>query len=372
MESVAPIVIDEEFRNLCHIQTDDELLRLRDNIERDGCLDSLKIWKENGILLDGHTRKRICDEIGARYSIEELSFETREDALIWVCDFQDGRRNSTPEQKSYRRGKRYEYEKKKSGGRSDRTFGEETVSPPKTAEKLGAEYGVSDRTIKNDAAFAKAVDAIADSVGEDARNEILSGQSELPRKDIVAIAAGKPEEVRSAYEKATKAVHVSQNTGMPEWYTPPEYLDAARNVLGGFDTDPASSEIAQKRVQAKTFYTVDDDGLSKRWSGRVWMNPPYTAGLVDKFLSKLLSHLELSEVTDAIVLVNNATDTKWFQGACGAASCVCFPSGRIKFLDPEGNPGAPLQGQAIIYFGSDAESFCREFASFGFCARIER
>jgi hypothetical protein len=34
-------------------------------------------------------------------------------------------------------------QKKDQGGRADRTFGEETISPPKTAERIGEQFGVS-------------------------------------------------------------------------------------------------------------------------------------------------------------------------------------------------------------------------------------
>jgi len=65
------------------------------------------------------------------------------------------------------------------------------------------------------------------------------------------------------------------------------------------------------------------------------------------------------------VLVNNGTETKWGQRLLASSSAVCFPSGRIKFIDQNGQPGAPLQGQMIVYLGSNAAQFAQAFADFG-------
>ena len=67
-----------------------------------------------------------------------------------------------------------------------------------------------------------------------------------------------------------------------------------------------------------------------------------------------------------IALVNNATETSWFQTIATVASAICFPKGRIRFIDMEGRPsGAPLQGQAILYFGDDSDTFIKYFKKIG-------
>jgi hypothetical protein len=73
-------------------------------------------------------------------------------------------------------------------------------------------------------------------------------------------------------------------------------------------------------------------------------------------------------VTAAIVLVNNATETQWFQALGGAASAICFPRGRVKFWAPD-KVSQPLQGQAVAYIGADADKFCEVFAGFGLVVR---
>jgi len=165
--------------------------------------------------------------------------------------------------------------------------------------------------------------------------------------------------------EAIRKPHVAQNSGDEEWYTPPVYIEAARNVLGVIDLDPASSEQAQAKVKAGTYFTKADDGLLQVWKGRAWMNPPYKSSLIRPFIDKLCEHVAREDVPEAVVLVNNATDTGWFQKIAGVARAICFPCGRVRFLRPEGVVGAPLQGQAVVYIGNDVDAFAREFTRFG-------
>ncbi len=164
---------------------------------------------------------------------------------------------------------------------------------------------------------------------------------------------------------------VAHNTGENEWYTPPEYIAAARRVMGVIDLDPASSVKANETVGAPTFYTKEQDGLGQSWAGRVWMNPPYAGELIGKFAAKFAIHVANGEITEGIVLVNNATETRWFAELVGVCKAVVFTTSRIRFLDENGLPGAPLQGQAILYAGDRWEIFVNEFSIFGWAARIQ-
>lgn len=160
--------------------------------------------------------------------------------------------------------------------------------------------------------------------------------------------------------------HVAQNTGENEWYTPLVYIEAAREVMGTIDCDPASSEIANKIVQAPTYFTIQDDGRTKKWHGNVWLNPPYAQPLVADFCELIVKKYRDGEIQQACVLVNNATETNFYQGMLKYCEAVCFIKGRVKFVDDDGEEsGAPLQGQTILYFGLCIEKFAQVFSALG-------
>ena len=188
----------------------------------------------------------------------------------------------------------------------------------------------------------------------------------------LAVAAAKEVagEVTTAALLRLNAPHVAHNAGDNEWYTPAEIVEAARTTMGGIDCDPASSALANRTVKATHFFTSEIGGLEQHWGKRVWMNPPYAQPLIVDFCAALTAKYASGEVVQACALVNNATETAWFQGLLASASCVAFPQSRIRFEKPDGARGAPLQGQAILYFGERCANFLAAFGGFGYVARL--
>lgn len=159
--------------------------------------------------------------------------------------------------------------------------------------------------------------------------------------------------------------HVTNNSGENEWYTPAEYIEAAREAMRQIDLDPASSAEANTIVKAGAFYTGSDDGLSREWRGMVWMNPPYSGGLIGPFCEKLVEHVQAGDVPAACVLVNNATETEWFQRLIAHSAAVCLLNRRVRYWHPGRGSKTPLQGQAIVYFGAEPGRFADAFDTLG-------
>lgn len=136
--------------------------------------------------------------------------------------------------------------------------------------------------------------------------------------------------------------------GYDHWMTPPIEIESARWYMGGINLDPASNVIAQNYVQADNYaYDYKDpinnellrppvgmthaDGLSIRWFGNVWLNPPYSAGLIDCFIDKAVEEWGRYAVERMLILVNSQTDTKWYHKLIQHSTRMFLYRGRLKY-----------------------------------------
>ncbi len=129
-----------------------------------------------------------------------------------------------------------------------------------------------------------------------------------------------------------------------EWLTPPEIIER----LAPFDLDPCSP-VCRPWATAKEHYTINEDGLSKPWKGRVWLNPPYGPE-TGKWLDRLADH------GNGIALIFARTETSmFFSSVWYRASALLFVRGRLHFHDVSGkrsklNAGGP---SVLIAYGAD-------------------
>lgn len=154
------------------------------------------------------------------------------------------------------------------------------------------------------------------------------------------------------------------STRTDEWYTPPEYIEMAREVMGSIDLDPASNDLAQSWIQAAQYYTKNDDGLSKAWLGNVWCNPPYGRD-VENWLVDALCRYECGEIKSAILLLNR-TGAAWYRARIKEVTAICEVYKRIAFIDGNGERQAsPRHYNDFLYLGTDIEKFREVFSAVG-------
>ena len=196
--------IDPEFQSQIPPLTDDEFKQLEENILKEGKLISpLIVW--GNTLVDGHNRYEIVQEHPEiSFSTMPLPFESREEALAWICKNQLGRRNLTPEQKKFLIGKQYSVEHRKPGGNGNnqhtaaakKTAPEELCQidtiPPTAAEasvrkQIAERNNVSESYVARSEKFMRGVE-IMEQMVPGMQEKILSGQFKVRDADMHRLA----------------------------------------------------------------------------------------------------------------------------------------------------------------------------------------
>ena len=190
----------------------------------------------------------------------------------------------------------------------------------------------------------------------------------------------------------TNALHSNDS---PEWYTPSVFVEAARELMGGIDLDPASHEEANRIVMADHYYTEADNGLLQEWYGRVFLNPP--SGLVNDFWDLLVTNYTLDNLVEAVWIGYSLEQLQTIQQSSTVFDPmdypICITNKRIAFIENEAKrlariaklteynavnaaiggklrrisekAGSPSHSNYITYLGPQQDRFKAIFSQFG-------
>ena len=134
------------------------------------------------------------------------------------------------------------------------------------------------------------------------------------------------------------------NSGMftsstDDWATPQDFFDTLNREFD-FDLDVCASA---ENAKCARFFTKEDDGLSKEWRGRCWMNPPYGREIGQWVRKAFETSLRGGLV---VCLLPSRTDTQWWHDYCMKGE-IRFVQGRLKFGD--GKNSAPFPSAIVIF-----------------------
>jgi phage N-6-adenine-methyltransferase len=134
-----------------------------------------------------------------------------------------------------------------------------------------------------------------------------------------------------------------------QWATPWALIRELEQKFGAFDLDPAAQEHTAK---APRFYTIEDDGLTQPWFGRVFCNPPYSKP--GPWCARAHEATSTGEADLVVMLLPASIDTAWFHDEVLPFAQVQFVRGRVRFIGWEGTPiGSPKAPSLLAVYTAD-------------------
>ena len=139
-----------------------------------------------------------------------------------------------------------------------------------------------------------------------------------------------------------KAEKVIFSSNSDEWGTPNDLFIKLDNIYN-FTLDAAASDSNYK---CKKYYTIEDNGLFKDWTGEVvFCNPPYSA--IDVWVQKCYEEADKAKLI--VLLIPVRTDTKYFHKYIYHKAELIFIKGRLSFTNKDKSGSAPFPSMLVIY-----------------------
>lgn len=160
-----------------------------------------------------------------------------------------------------------------------------------------------------------------------------------------------------------------------QWSTPWPVVHDLEREFGSFDLDPCCMEATAK---APVFYTPREDGLSREWRGRVFMNPPYSKPV--PWLEKAIAETTEGRADLVVALIPVSTDTRWFHRLVKDHAELRFIQGRVRFIGWQGTPIQAPKAPSMFAIYRRPCDFCDRSVPLGChsavvasaCTKIER
>lgn len=135
--------------------------------------------------------------------------------------------------------------------------------------------------------------------------------------------------------------------GQTDTWITPKYITEA---LGEFDLDPCA-HTEMPWTHAKQNFTVNENGLTQKWFGRVWLNPPFNQYQIANWMEKMSQH------KNGIMLISAACETKrFYDHVWSKAHSILFMDHRPYFHLPNGSRGKANSGQTMCLIAYDEQN----------------
>ena len=124
-----------------------------------------------------------------------------------------------------------------------------------------------------------------------------------------------------------------------DWGTPQELFDKLNEEFH-FTLDVCA---LPGNAKCRKYFSPHEDGLSQKWSGVCWMNPPYGRE-IEKWMQKACRESERGATV--VCLVPAHTDTEWWHKYALQGE-IRFLRGRVRFQGA--NATAPFPSAIVIF-----------------------
>ena len=154
---------------------------------------------------------------------------------------------------------------------------------------------------------------------------------------------------------------INQDSGEQEYYTPDFIVEACRKTMGSIDLDPFSSAKANLTVGAKRYFTKDDDGFSKDWFGKVFVNHPFSRENNKKIFHKAIQECSKGNADCVMLITYASTSEAWFRPSLDFPQCYLY--GRTNYYLPDGTVKRSVtKGSCITLISDGYNSYVHKFS----------